>query len=250
MLHWYYEKYIVKTVYLLKTFSPIALLLALVGVLICSTTAVTAQIDAPRASIEIKGEQPNEVPTEVFISPTAPKKEKTIQAGSLVFKSKIKLSDPFAAKEKREINLIKGDDFAKKDFSALENKMNNSKVKDREKLKPEYYRDQYLGDFKSGSKFVNFVYRDHGTVDGDLVSVSVNDTIVHPRIFLEGDFQGFYLDLVKGFNKIEVKALNQGSVGANTAQFIMYDDERQVISSNTWFLASGYTATVIIVNEE
>ncbi len=234
----------------MKTFSPITLSLIVAMLFVCVTTTVTAQIDAPRASIEIKGEQPNEVPTEVFVSPTAPKKDNTIQSGSLIFKSKIKLSDPFAAKEKREINLIKGDDFAKKDFSALENKMNNSNAKDKEKLKPEYYRDQYLGDFKSGSKFVNFTYRDHGTVDGDLVSVSVNGTVVHPRIFLEGEFQGFYLDLVKGFNKIEVKALNQGSVGANTAQFVMYDDERQVISSNAWFLASGYTATVIIVKEE
>lgn len=234
----------------MKTISPITLWLITLVVVVCFTGTVKAQIDAPRASIEIKGEQPNEVPTEVFVSPTAPKKDNTIQSGSLVFKSKIKLSDPFAAKEKREINLIKGDDFAKKDFSALENKMNNSNAKDKEKLKPEYYRDQYLGDFKSGSKFVNFTYRDHGTVDGDLVSVSINGTVIHPRIFLEGEFQGFYLDLVKGFNKIEVKALNQGSVGANTAQFVMYDDERQVISSNSWFLASGFTATVIIVKEE
>lgn len=234
----------------MKTISPITLWLITLGVVVCFTGTVKAQVDAPRASIEIKGEQPNEVPTEVFVSPTAPKKDNTIQSGSLIFKSKIKLSDPFAAKEKREINLIKGDDFAKKDFSALENKMNNSNAKDKEKLKPEYYRDQYLGDFKSGSKFVNFTYRDHGTVDGDLVSVSVNGTVIHPRIFLEGEFQGFYLDLVKGFNKIEVKALNQGSVGANTAQFVMYDDERQVISSNSWFLASGFTATVIIVKEE
>ncbi|WP_298348425.1 hypothetical protein [uncultured Dokdonia sp.] len=234
----------------MKTISPITLWLITLGVVVCFAGTVNAQIDAPRASIEIKGEQPNEVPTEVFVSPTAPKKDNTIQSGSLIFKSKIKLSDPFAAKEKREINLIKGDDFAKKDFSALENKMNNSNAKDKEKLKPEYYRDQYLGDFKSGSKFVNFTYRDHGTVDGDLVSVSVNGTVIHPRIFLEGEFQGFYLDLVKGFNKIEVKALNQGSVGANTAQFVMYDDERQVISSNSWFLASGFTATVIIVKEE
>jgi len=233
----------------LKTSFSIAIKLFTFCILVGSTTSAIGQIDAPRASIEIKGEQPNEVPAEVSVSPTAPKKDNTIQSGSLIFKSKIKLSDPFAAKEKREINLIKGDDFAKKDFSALENKMNNANAKDKEKLKPEYYRDQYLGDFKSGSKFVNFVYRDHGTVDGDLVSVSVNGTVIHPRIFLEGEFQGFYLDLVKGFNKIEVKALNQGSVGANTAQFVMYDDERKVISSNSWFLASGFTATVIIVKE-
>lgn len=209
-----------------------------------------AQIDAPSASIEIKGEQINEVPETFFMTPAVPESQKTIKSGSLVFKSKVKLSDPFKANEKREINFMEGNAFAKKDYSALEKKMNASQEKDREKLRPEYYRDQYLGDFKSGSKFVNFTYRDHGAVDGDLVSVSINDTIVHPRIFLQGEFEGFYLDLKKGFNKIEIKALNQGSVGANTAQFVMYDDMKKVISSNTWFLATGFTATVVIVKEE
>ena len=236
--------------YYLKTMFSISMKgLSLIGLLMLSMS-IEAQIDAPSASIEIKGKQPNDVPAPVFVSPTAQEKSSDIQSGSLVFKSKLKLADPFKSNEKREINFMEGTDFAEKTYTALENKMNNSQEKDREKLRPEYFRDQYLGDFKSGSKFVNFTYRDHGAVDGDLVSVSVNDTIVHPRIFLEGQFQGFYLDLKKGFNKIEIKALNQGSVGANTAQFVMYDDMKKVISSNTWFLASGYTATIVIVKEE
>lgn len=208
-----------------------------------------AQIDAPSASIEIKGKEDNEVPEEVFIAPLAPESKTNISSGTLIFKSKMKLDDPFTANKKREVFFTQGNDFAERDYTALKKKLNNDKDKDREKLKPDNYKNQNLGNFKSGSKFVNFVYRDHGTVDGDLVSVTINDIVVHPRIFLQGEFQGFYLDLVKGFNKIEVKALNQGSVGPNTAQFIMYDDERQVISSNTWALATGYVASVIIVKD-
>ncbi len=225
-------------------------ILFLVACSIVFTVTAAAQIDAPSASIEIKGEEPNDVPQTISISPTALEKSTDIKSGSLVFKSKVKLNDPFKAKEKRQIDFMEGNAFAERDYTALEKRMNASQEKDREKLRPEYFRDQYLGDFKSGSKFVNFTYRDHGAVDGDLVSVSINDTIVHPRIYLQGEFEGFYLDLKKGFNKIEIKALNQGSVGANTAQFVMYDDMKKVISSNTWFLASGYTATVIIVKEE
>ena len=236
------------TYYLKTTFSISIKALPLLALLLVTLSA-QAQIDAPSASIEIKGKQPNDVPAPVFIAPMAREKSSDVQSGSLIFKSKVKLKDPFKSNEKREINFMEGTDFAEKTYTALENKMNKSQEKDIEKLRPEYFRNQNLGDFKSGSKFVNFTYRDHGAVDGDLVSVSVNDTIVHPRIFLEGQFQGFYLDLKKGFNKIEIKALNQGSVGANTAQFVMYDDMKKVISSNTWFLASGYTATVVIVKE-
>lgn len=224
-------------------------LLPLLGFLICSIQ-VEAQIDASSGSIQIKGEVVNKLPDPISISPTAPKSKTEVKTGGLIFKSNIKLSDPWEPNKKKEINFMEGHDFAKPSYKKLEDKLNNAQAKDKEKLRPEYYRDQYLGDFKSGSKFINFTYRDHGAVDGDLVSVSVNGEIVHPRLFLEGEFRGFYLDLKKGFNKIEIKALNQGSVGANTAQFVMYDDMKKVISSNTWFLASGFTATVVIVKED
>lgn len=229
----------------------ISIFIRLCSFIVLSTCGIQlqAQVDAPSASIEIKGKEDNKVPENIFIAPIAPETNKTISSGTLIFKSKVKLGNPFSANDKRDVQFIQGNDFAERDYTSLENKMNNARDKDKERLRPENYKDQNLGNFKSGSKFVNFVYRDHGTVDGDLVSVSINDVVVHPRIFLEGEFQGFYLDLVKGFNKIEVKALNQGSVGPNTAQFIMYDDERKVISSNTWALATGYTASVIIVKD-
>ena len=45
-------------------------------------------------------------------------------------------------------------------------------------------------------------------------------------------------------------ALNQGTSGPNTAQFIMYDDQENEISSNIWNLATGVTASVIIIKDE
>ena len=81
------------------------------------------------------------------------------------------------------------------------------------------------------------------------MSVSINDTIVNPNVWLAGEFRGFYIDLKKGFNKIEIKALNQGTSGPNTAQFVMYDDKKNVISSNIWNLATGVTASVIIIKD-
>ena len=109
--------------------------------------------------------------------------------------------------------------------------------------------DQYLGDFKTNSKFVNVVYKDHGFVDGDIIQVRVNDDIIHPRVFLTGGFKGFKLDLQKGFNKIDFVALNQGESGPNTAEFRVVDDKGILVSQNQWNLATGVKATIIVMKE-
>lgn len=206
-----------------------------------------AQLDAPQKSIAIGKVENNEAPKTVLLSPE--KATGLVSAGTLTIKSKMNLSEPLAGNETKEVRFMDGEKFATKDFTALENKMNKPYEKENAGLKPEFYNDQYLGDFKSGSKFVRFLYRDHMFVDGDRVSVSINDKVIHPNIYLQGDFQGFYFDLEKGFNKIDITALNQGSSGPNTAQFVMYDDNKQVISTNVWNLATGVKATVIIVKE-
>jgi len=109
--------------------------------------------------------------------------------------------------------------------------------------------DQYFGDFKTQSTFVNIVYRDHGYADGDLIQVRVNDDIIVPRVLLGPSFKGLHLDLQPGFNKIDFVALNQGSSGPNTAEFKVFDDAKNVISQNRWNLATGVKATVILVKE-
>jgi len=208
---------------------------------------VQAQLDLPSKSIEIGGLDNNETKKSVLLSPE--KATGLISSGTLVIKSKVNLSEPLPGKKKREAHFNQGETFAKKEYKSLEKKLNKHLAKKDIGLKPEFYKDQYLGDFRSGSKFVRFLYRDHEFVDGDRVSISINDVIIHPNIHLQGDFQGFYIDLEKGFNKIDIVALNQGTSGPNTAQFIMYDDNKQVISSNIWNLATGVTATVIIVKD-
>ncbi|MEC3908150.1 hypothetical protein VOI54_14055 [Tamlana sp. 2201CG12-4] len=109
--------------------------------------------------------------------------------------------------------------------------------------------DQYFGDFKSNSEYVNVVYRDHGYVDGDIIQVRVNDDIIHARVFLSGGFKGFKLDLKPGFNKIDFVALNQGESGPNTAEFKVVDDAGLIVTHNRWNLSTGVKATVIVVKE-
>lgn len=111
-------------------------------------------------------------------------------------------------------------------------------------------KNQYLGDFRTQAKKVHVSYRDHEYVDGDRIRVWVNDRIVKDVIYLNGSFQGFDLDLVPGFNKIDFEALNQGTSGPNTAEFRVVDDQGNLVSSNRWDLATGFKASIIIVKEE
>jgi len=224
-----------------KTFS------ILLGVSLISTLGY-AQVDSQRKSIAIGSKTTNELPKDLKVSPEI--SSGTVNSGTLSFKTPVKLNDPEKASKKREVYFGQGEKFAKKDYSALEDKLNNKFAKKDADIKPEYLKNQNLGEFKSGSKFVKFVYRDHQFVDGDRVRVYINDHVVHPNIVLTGEFQGFYIDLEKGFNKIDIQALNQGTSGPNTAQFIMYDDNKQVISSNIWNLATGVKASVVIVKDE
>lgn len=123
-------------------------------------------------------------------------------------------------------------------------------VEKKEKEAKEYFGDQYLGDFKTTAKFVGIVARDHEFVDGDRIKIYVNGEVAEYNLLLDGSFKGINLDLVKGFNRIEFEALNQGSSGPNTAQVVVTDDKGVVIHNNRWNLSTGSKASLIIVKEE
>ncbi|MEW7292947.1 hypothetical protein [Aquimarina sp. 2304DJ70-9] len=110
-------------------------------------------------------------------------------------------------------------------------------------------KDQYFGDFKSNGKFVNLVYRDHGEVDGDMVRIFVNDDIIGGRVVLSGGYKTTKINLIKGFNQIDVLALNEGEFSPNTAEFLLYDDQGNLITGNGWNLAMGKRATMIVVKD-
>ncbi|AWI27045.1 hypothetical protein [Flavobacterium pallidum] len=110
-------------------------------------------------------------------------------------------------------------------------------------------KNQYLGDVKTNSGSVNIMYRDHEFVDGDQIRIYSNGIIARSVVTLSGEFQGFELSLVSGFNTIEFEALNQGSSGPNTAQLVVYNDKGEVISAKNWNLATGFKATIIVVKE-
>ncbi|MBK5210143.1 MAG: hypothetical protein JJE44_11680 [Flavobacteriaceae bacterium] len=106
-----------------------------------------------------------------------------------------------------------------------------------------------LGTVKSTTKTVKIECRDFGLVDGDRIQIFLNNTIVSANIGLKGNYFVVYLNLEEGYNRIDFQALNQGYVGPNTAEMIVYDANGNTISAKDWHLATGETATLGIIKK-
>lgn len=112
-----------------------------------------------------------------------------------------------------------------------------------------YRKNQDLGTFTTTAKNANVKYRDAAFVDGDKIRVYLNDKVVKYQVDLIGEYQGFQMDLVKGVNKIDFEALNEGSASPNTAEFKVFDENGLVIASSQWNLGKGYKGTIFFIKE-
>ena len=92
--------------------------------------------------------------------------------------------------------------------------------------------------------------RDHEAPDGDVVRVWLNDKIVIDGILLDVDFKEVFMELKEGINKIEIEAMNQGESGPNTAQFVIYDANGAMVTTNKWNLTTGVKAKLIILKQD
>jgi hypothetical protein len=102
--------------------------------------------------------------------------------------------------------------------------------------------DSHQGNFLTMSKTVTISFRDFGAIDGDIIAIYVNDKPIVNKTTLNHHYQSYQIDLEKGDNKIEIVALNQGSLGANTAQYKLVNSSGLKIASKYWFLATGARA--------
>lgn len=120
-----------------------------------------------------------------------------------------------------------------------------------EDTKPEegFGGDQYLGDFKTGGKFVEIYCRDDQYVDGDRIRVFVNGEMIHSSVSLSAGWTPVLVNLKPGFNTIEFLALNQGSSGPNTAAFAVFDEKGISLNSSRWNLLTGAKASMIVVKK-
>jgi len=106
--------------------------------------------------------------------------------------------------------------------------------------------DVFLGEFTVTTFKISVACRDFGAIDGDNVSIWLNDKMVIPVIDLESGFKRYPLELKEGLNTIQIEALNTGELFPNTGQFVFYDANEKLVTNQQWSLNSGYKAIVKI----
>ncbi len=204
------------------------------------TGAVFAQIDLPNNSVQFDSSQSNMESSTGFEIPAikAPTLSNTKNPNTPT-------NSDLGTEKEKQIDMQNGDGLL--EYTGT-NKAPKYFTKDKEE-KPEYGKDQYLGDFKTTAKSATVMYRDHEFVDGDMIRVYLNGEVVIPHARLEGNFRGFDFPLQSGFNKIDFEALNQGSSGPNTAQLNIYDEIGNLLATYEWNLLTGNKATAILVKQ-
>lgn len=160
-----------------------------------------------------------------------------------LFKSKL----PSISEKKSQVDLSNRPVFANPDQDVLD-KLNRKNAPVSEDFKT-VRGNQNFGTFNLKTNFVSIKCRDFGEVDDDKVRIFLNGKLVEDLIYLDSFFKNYEIPLQKGFNKIEIEAINQGYSGPNTAEFRIYDDTGKIIVSNQWNLATGFKAAVIFTKE-
>ena len=112
---------------------------------------------------------------------------------------------------------------------------------------PKLASNASLGTIESSTKFVKIEFRDHGLVDGDRVRIYLNEQVIDANTTLKGISAFITVPLQRGYNRIDFKALNQGRVGPNTAQFFVYDDKGNLVKEQAWNLTAGKVATLGVI---
>ncbi len=108
-----------------------------------------------------------------------------------------------------------------------------------------------FGEIKTKSKFFIIKLSDFGAIDGDMVKVSNNNFVLVPSVLLTASYREIKINLDKGFNKMEFEALNIGTLGGNTAEIRIYDDQGVLVTNDYWDnLAAGFKASILVIKEE
>lgn len=107
--------------------------------------------------------------------------------------------------------------------------------------------NQFIGEVESKTKTLKIVCWDYGKEDGDRVQIRNNKSIIRSNLYLTKSKKYITVYLKWGMNRIDFKALNQGSVGNNTASFEIFDDKGTKIAKKEWNITTGKTATLLIV---
>ncbi|WP_284651251.1 hypothetical protein [Flavobacterium terrisoli] len=208
----------------------------------------------------LKGFSQFESPNKTLKMAPVPKKSGTIAPASTstpksitypsIFDKKDKLLESVSLlnkKPEQEKSIMEKEQF--ENPSKMYTEKMNRKGSDGEILE-KFRSDTFLGEFKIGTKTMRMACRDHEAPDGDVVRVWLNDKVVIDAILLDVAFREVFMELKEGINKIEIEAMNQGESGPNTAQFVIYDANGGMVTTNKWNLTTGVRAKLVILKQD
>ena len=139
-----------------------------------------AQLDSQENSTTIKAEEDKKAKDpSLIIKPKKSDGLSNVNEGKVnglsVPESEGKLNLP-----EEEFSMFGGEKFANPADLFKKQLQHNLKIKEEAEVQQYgHTTNQYLGDFKTGSVFVNVVYRDHEYPDGDRIRVFVNLSLIH-----------------------------------------------------------------------
>jgi len=158
------------------------------------------------------------------------------------FKSNVnKYFNPLENNTKPKPNFMT--DQSKVDDDVLVKKYFNGKDMSNIKLSTDFS----LGTFSTSTNTVRIEVRDYSLVDGDRIKIYLNEQLLNANVMLNSLAYSFSVKLKKGYNRIDIEALNEGYSGPNTAEIRVFDEKGNLMSSQEWNISTGERATLGVV---
>jgi len=88
---------------------------------------------------------------------------------------------------------------------------------------------------------------DHGDEDGDRIDIILNGTTVRSNMELTSARQYVEIILSQGNNTVDIKALNQGTAGDNTAAFTVTDEDSNELLNEYWYMFTGEINRLLVI---
>jgi hypothetical protein len=141
-----------------------------------------------------------------------------------------------------------GDVYQDKMTKDLEKTMIREYLKEDKSLLDRKDRD--LGEFKTKSDHLVLKYRDYIQIDGDLISIYINDKLFRSELYLYDSMDQIVIPLSVGINKLELVVASTGTSGGNTAELHVYDNSAKVVTEEYWNnLALGTKIKFLLIRE-
>jgi hypothetical protein len=221
----------------------IFLFIFLIGFITCSQAQVEFSNKfkgIPPANTKPKPEKKDIPPTDpnvpVIIPPNVYKSPTIIQ-------SPPNPVDDYKVKTKSEMSMIPKNEFINPGDEVrdkLSKSVDKSLVRSGLKENDSYLikKDIDFGVIRTKSPYLIIRIRDYGAIDGDLIRATIThdykDEVLVERLFLDSNFKEIKLFLKEGFSFLDLEALNKGSLGGNTGEFSIYDNEGKMLVHNYW----------------